>query len=255
MDRRRSRERPHIGLTTYWQQGRWGVWDDVAAIAPSDYVRAVAAAGGVPILLPPHGGDASVVDVLDGLVVIGGADVDPSRYGAQPHERTVAQPDRDEHEDALIRAALDRGVPLFAICRGAQVLNVVLGGSLHQHLPEVIPGAERYQPAPGEFGEVEFTTEPGSLAERILGPRACAPCYHHQGVDRLGDGLVVTARADDGTVEILELPTAPGWVLGVQFHPEHDRDDLRLFEAFIAAARAPERAAHHPTSPNQEAAS
>lgn len=222
------------------------MWDDIAAVVPSDYVRAVVAAGGTPICLPPHGSDPSVVDMLDGLVVIGGADVDPAGYGQERHPLTLAQPDRDDHDGALTRAAVAAGLPLFAICRGAQVLNVVRGGTLHQHLPDVTPGAEQYQPSPGEFGEVEFTTAPDSLAADVLGERASAPCYHHQGIDGLGDGLVVTARAADGTVEIVELPEAPGWVLGVQFHPEHDLTDLRLFEAFVTAARA--YGAQHPTT-------
>lgn len=230
--------RPRIGLTTYWQRAAWGVWDDVAAVVPGDYVRAVVAAGGTPLCLPPHGSDPSVLDVLDGLLVIGGSDVDPARYGASPHSTTRSQPERDDHDEALTREALERGVPLMAVCRGAQVLNVALGGSLHQHLPDIVPGAQDYQPAPGVYGRVEFTTAPGSLARDILGERAAAPCYHHQGIDRFGEGLVVTARDDIGTIEIMERPDSPGWVLAVQFHPEHNPEDLRLFEAFVTAAGA-----------------
>ncbi|MDZ5078302.1 gamma-glutamyl-gamma-aminobutyrate hydrolase family protein [Nesterenkonia sp. HG001] len=230
--------RPRIGLTTYWQQGRWGVWEDTAAIVPGNYVRRVVEAGGVPMLLPPVGTDPAVLEVLDGLVVIGGTDVDPARYGHPTHSTTVAQPDRDEHDARLTLAALERGLPLFAICRGLQVLNVACGGTLHQHLPDLVPEAgPQYQPAPGQYGAVQFTVQPGSLAAGLLGETASSPCYHHQSLDRLAPGLQVTGRAADGTVEIVEMPEAPGWVLGVQFHPEENPHDIRLFEGFIEAAR------------------
>jgi putative glutamine amidotransferase len=134
----------------------------------------------------------------------------------------------------LTRAALKLELPLFAICRGAQIVNVALGGSLIQHIPDVNPEAE-YQPAPGVFGDVEFMTTVGSISRLLLGPRASAPCYHHQAMDRIADGLCVTATAADGTVEAVET-TSGGWVLGVQFHPEQNPADLRLFEGFIAAA-------------------
>ncbi|WP_261623938.1 gamma-glutamyl-gamma-aminobutyrate hydrolase family protein [Nesterenkonia marinintestina] len=228
--------RPRIGLTTYWQHGEWGVWSDIAAIVPGNYVRAVVAAGGTPVLLPPVGTDVTVLEVLDGLIVIGGVDVDPSRYGQDPHPRTAPQPERDEHDTALIRCALERAMPLFAICRGAQVLNVALGGTLHQHVPDLIPDAGRYQPSPGVFGEVEFSVAPDTLTADLLGPRASAPCYHHQSLDRLGRGLRAASHAEDGTVETVELPEAPGWVLGTQFHPEENLEDLRLFRGFVAAA-------------------
>lgn len=231
-----SERRPRIGLTTYWQRGKWGVWDEDAAIVPGAYVRAVEAAGGVPLLLPPVGTDESVLDVLDGLIVIGGVDVDPAEYGADPHPTTFSQPERDRHDIALIRGALERGLPLFAICRGAQVLNVALGGTLVQHLPDSNPNAGRYQPAPGQFGEVEFTTTGGSLIGALLGNAATAPCYHHQGLEIVGRGLHVTARAADGTIEAVETDD-DGWVLGVQFHPEQNIADLRLFRGFIDAAR------------------
>lgn len=229
--------RPRIGLTTYWQHGEWGVWSDVAAIVPGNYVRAVVAAGGTPMLLPPVGTDVTVLEVLDGLIVIGGVDVDPSRYGQEPHPRTAPQPERDEHDTALIRCALERAMPLFAICRGAQVLNVALGGTLHQHVPDLIPDAGRYQPSPGVFGEVGFSVAAHTLTADLLGQRASAPCYHHQSLDRLGRGLRAAAHADDGTVETVEMPEAPGWVLGTQFHPEENLEDLRLFRGFVAAAR------------------
>ncbi|MHA7262897.1 gamma-glutamyl-gamma-aminobutyrate hydrolase family protein [Arthrobacter sp. TMN-37] len=228
--------RPRIGLTTYYQEAEWGVWKSDAALLPGTYVQAVVAAGGTPVLLPPVGSDPSIVDLLDGLIISGGTDVDPEHYGAVPHPQTRAQPSRDRHDLSLTRAALAAEVPLFSICRGAQVLNVALGGTLIQHIPEVNPDAQ-YQPAPGVFGEVEFATAPGSISEDLLGPRATAPCYHHQAIDRVAAGLRITASAPDGTIEAVET-TSGGWVLGVQFHPEQNPDDLRLFEGFIEAARA-----------------
>lgn len=233
--------RPRIGLTTYWQQASWGVWQDTAAIVPGNYVTIVDRAGGVPLLLPPVGTDPTVLEVLDGLIVIGGVDVDPAKYGAEPHPSSFWQPSRDSHDFALTRAALEVGLPLFAICRGAQVLNVALGGTLHQHVPD-LPAGSSYQPASGRFGSVEFTTVAGSLAEQLLGRQVTAPCYHHQSIDRLAEGLRATAWAADGTIEAVELDKAARpdgdapWSLGVQFHPEQNPDDTRLFQAFIEAA-------------------
>lgn len=228
--------RPRIGLTTYYQEGSWGDWNSVAAIVPGAYIEGVAAAGGVPVLLPPVGTDTTVLELLDGLIVIGGVDVDPRFYGADRHERTTSQPSRDEHDIALTLSALEREIPLFAICRGAQILNVALGGTLTQHLPDLNPGAAQYQPGPGRYGKVRFSTVPGSRCAQLLGPSAESPCYHHQALDEVAEGLVVTARAADGTIEAVETTTG-AWTLGVQFHPEENRKDARLFEGFIDVAR------------------
>lgn len=227
--------RPRIALTSYYQDAAWGVWNATAAIVPGTYVEAVVAAGGTPLLLPPLGTDETVLDLVDGLIVVGGPDVDPVRYGAAAHPRTVAQPLRDEHDTILTRAALERGLPLFAICRGAQILNVALNGTLTQHLPDINPTAN-YQPAPGVFGEATFTTSPGSLIRGLLGDAAAAPCYHHQAMDDVPAGLRVTAASPDGTVQALETAEPRGWVLGVQFHPEQNPEDLRLFSGFVQAA-------------------
>ena len=222
-------------MTTYLQNAKWGVWDAGAAVLPATYLEAVVAAGGTPLLLPPIGTDTSVLDLVDGLIVVGGADVDPGNYDAEPHPTTRSQPARDKHDIALTLAALEKGVPLFAICRGAQILNVALGGNLIQHVPDVLPEAD-YQPAPGVYGEVEFRTRPGSIIAELVGGRASAPVYHHQILDRVAEGLCVTAYAADGTVEAVES-THGSWALGVQFHPEQNRSDLRLFEGFVEAAR------------------
>jgi len=226
--------RPKIALTSYYQEAAWGVWKTTAAILPGTYVESVVAAGGTPLLLPPLGTDESVLDLVDGLIVVGGPDVDPSRYGAAPHPKTKAQPLRDAHDTALVRAAVARGLPLFAICRGAQILNVAFGGSLVQHVPDVNPEAN-YQPAPGVYGQVAFSTFQGSLIHDLLGESATAPCYHHQAIDVVAQGLRVTARSEDGTVQAVEA-TGGGWVLGVQFHPEQNPADLRLFSGFVNAA-------------------
>ncbi|PZU43583.1 MAG: gamma-glutamyl-gamma-aminobutyrate hydrolase [Arsenicicoccus sp.] len=227
--------RPRIGLTTYYKEAAWGVWRREAAIVPAVYVDAVASAGGTPLLLPPVGLDPEVLEVLDGLVLIGGADVEAAQYAAAPHPSTAAEPVRDAPELALARGALERGVPLLAICRGVQVLNVALGGTLDQHLPDRL-GHTAYQPSPGVFGEVTFRTEPGSRVAAVLGEEAASPCYHHQGVDRVADGLVVTARSADGVVQALEPAGEDTWAIGVQFHPEENPADRRLFAALVAQA-------------------
>jgi putative glutamine amidotransferase len=226
--------RPVIGITTYVEQARWGVWDIPAAVLPFRYVERVAAAGGTPVLLPPSAAsDAEVLERLDGLVFAGGADLDPALYHQPPHtETTGLRPERDAAEVPLMRAALDRDVPLLGICRGMQVLSVVSGGSLEQHLPDTV-GHQRHRPAPGVYGRHDVRLEPGSLANRLLGDQVSVPSYHHQGLDSAGS-LVVTGWADDETAEVVEDPTRR-FTLGVLWHPEA-ADDLRLFEALVGAA-------------------
>ena len=231
-----SHRRPLVGVTTYMQEAAWGVWRTEAVVLPAEYVRMVVSAGAVPVLLPPHGTDASVLDSLDGLVLTGGADVGPDRYGAQPHPLTQAQPWRDDHEFTLFAAARDRGLPVLGICRGLQVVNAALGGTLHQHVPEVL-GTDHYQPAPGEYGQMIARTAPGSRIAAVVGESITAPCYHHQSVDRVGAGLSVTACTDDGVIEVLEGPTGEPWLLAVQWHPEHNPVDVRVVAAFVDAAR------------------
>lgn len=248
-----THRRPRVGLTTYYKEAAWGAWRRPAALTPAGYVEAVVRCGGTPLLLPPVGTDVSVLEVLDALVVIGGSDVEPERYGQQRHPASAPEPYRDDHEFALTLAALDLSLPLLAICRGAQVLNVALGGDLHQHLPEVVPGLAReitdpphqgvdtltptaYQPSPGVFGEVSVRTEPGSRLAAAVGEHLDIPCYHHQGVDQVAPGLVVTGRSPDGIVQALE-PLTPGWALGVQFHPEESRAGDALFSALLDAGR------------------
>ncbi|MEW2163227.1 gamma-glutamyl-gamma-aminobutyrate hydrolase family protein [Streptomyces sp. NPDC007084] len=223
--------RPLIGVSTYLETGaRWGVWHLEAALLPAAYPRLVQRAGGLVAMLPPDDAAraAETVARLDGLVVAGGADVDPGRYGAERSPRTGPPAhERDAWELALIRAALDSGTPLLGICRGQQLLNVALGGTLVQHI-------DGHVKEPGVFGHHEVTPVPGTLYGSLV-PEPCdVPTHHHQAVDRLGEGLVVSAYAADGVVEAVELP-GPGWVLGVQWHPEMDAD-LRVMRGLIAAA-------------------
>ncbi|GGK86622.1 gamma-glutamyl-gamma-aminobutyrate hydrolase [Sphaerisporangium melleum] len=229
--------RPVIGITCYVEPAAFTVWRMPAALLPYGYVEHVERAGGQPVILPPAGDPAPLAARLDGLIVAGGGDVDPGRYAAPPHPRTgYIRKFRDEAEFALVGAALDAGLPLLGVCRGMQVLNVHLGGTLHQHLPDVT-GHDGHSPAPGEFGHLPVTVEPGSRLAEVLGPgKAEAAHYHHQAVDRLGVGLTVSATCDDGTIEAVELAGHP-FALAVQWHPEA-AEESRLFEALVTAARA-----------------
>lgn len=233
---------PVIGITTYLEQAQTGVWDVRASFLPKVYLDAVTDAGGIAVLLPPQPASpvvaATVLAALDGLIVAGGADVDPARYGQEPHERTGApRVDRDDWEDALLTAAIEAELPFLGICRGAQVLNVALGGTLHQHLPDVV-GTEAYQPAPAVFGETTVQVEDGSRLAELVGGTDPLPVhvYHHQALDEVAPGLVVTARSDDGVIEAVELPSVPFGV-GVQWHPEENAADRRLFAGLVDAAR------------------
>ena len=232
-----SEARPVVGITTYVERAAYGVWDHEATLLPRTYADAVLRAGGAPVLLPTIGPALpEVVARLDALVLSGGADVDPANYGRVAHPRTVSRPERDASELGLLALALAAGLPVLAVCRGAQLLNVALGGTLVQHLPDVV-GSDAYQPGSGVFGRVEVEIAAGSRAAGILGERAGVLCYHHQAVDTLGEGLTVTARSADGTVQAVERAGEP-FVLGVQFHPEQDAGDDRLFRAVVEAGRA-----------------
>lgn len=237
--------RPLIGISCYAERADyWIMRDDDVVLLPRTYVDMVLAAGGTPVLLAPVAGGDAAVDVLDGLVVAGGPDVDPARYGQPPGAHTdPPRTERDAADLAALHRALARGVPVLGICRGHQLLNVALGGTLHQHLPDVLGAgtAAAHAAGPGVYAPVDVTTEPGTRAARILGPGPVrVRCHHHQGVDRAGAGLRVSARAGD-VVEALEWaePAGPDtpWVLGVQSHPERDTTDLRLARALVAAAR------------------
>ncbi|HEY2213428.1 MAG TPA: gamma-glutamyl-gamma-aminobutyrate hydrolase family protein [Acidimicrobiales bacterium] len=235
---------PLIGISTYVADTAWNNWERRSAVLPESYYELVASAGGRPMLLPPPhtspagpgSGATEVIQALDGLILTGGGDVDPEAYGEVP-DPTVGgvNPVRDESERALLAAALAADLPVLAICRGLQVLNVELGGTLHQNLPDVI-GSLTHRAAPLVFGEVAVSTDPDTRANAVFGANPTVLCSHHQSIDQLGRGLVATARATDGVIEAVELPSAR-FVLGVQWHPEEGRDQ-RPFAALVAAATA-----------------
>ncbi len=229
--------RPVIGITTYAQDASWGAWHLPAALIPLDYVDAVERAGGRAILIPPsEDGVDETLDLLDGIVFSGGADVDPALYGADAHPETDApQARRDRGELALLRGALERDVPMLAVCRGVQLLNIARGGDLVQHLPETL-GSDVHKQAPGTFVEHPIEVKEGTRLAEIVGARPDVTSHHHQGLGRIGDGLVGAAWASDGTVEGVEDPSKR-FTLGVQWHPEAGEDEA-LFENLVAEARA-----------------
>ena len=228
--------RPLIGITTYAQDARWGVWHQPAALIPLDYVDAVERAGGRALLIPPsEDGVEETLSALDGVVFSGGADVDPARYGAEAHPETdTPQARRDAGEIALLRAALERDMPTLAICRGAQLLNVARGGDLVQHLPETV-GTDDHKQTPGEYAVHPVAVKEGSRLASIVDGRSEVTSHHHQALGRVGEGLVESAWAPDGTLEAVEDPSLR-FAVGVQWHPEAG-DDAALFEALVEQAR------------------
>jgi putative glutamine amidotransferase len=241
-----SERTPNIGVTCNLEVVKYGLWTEPAAMVPLTYVRAIARAGGRPLLIAPTPADladpAELLDLLDGVLVTGGADVDPAAYDESPHPETEAAPlDRDDFELLLVRAAAERDLPCLGICRGMQVVNVAYGGALDQHLADRL-AHDIHRGDDGEFADHEVDVEPESLAAIAAGAtRVAVKSYHHQGVARVGDGLQVTARADgDGTVEAIE-DVAKRFMLGVLWHPEEDEAD-RLIGAFVReCAGGPDR--------------
>ena len=229
--------RPLIGITTYVTPARWSYWDEESALVPSDYVRSVERAGGRPLLVPPSGEDVEeTLDVLDAVIFSGGSDLDPATYGQEPHPETDGVLEgRDRAELALLEAALARDMPVLAVCRGSQVLNVARGGDLVQHLPDVV-GDEKHKHTPGTFADHDVTLEDGTRLASLLGERAPVKSHHHQGFGRVGEGLRVAAHAEDGTIEAVEDPQQR-FALGVLWHPEAG-EDARLFEELVREAEA-----------------
>ena len=233
---------PNVGVTCNIEVVRYGVWTEPAAMVPLTYVRAIARAGGRPLLIAPTPADldepGELLDLLDGVLVTGGADVGPDAYGERPHAETAAATaDRDSFELLLVRAAAARDLPCLGVCRGMQVVNVAYGGSLEQHLAD---RRERdiHRGDDGEFADHRVDVEPETLAALAAGAtRVDVKSHHHQGVARVGDGLRVTARAEgDGTVEAIE-DVQRRFMLGVLWHPEEDEAD-RLIGAFVQECRA-----------------
>jgi putative glutamine amidotransferase len=229
--------RPVIGLTTYREEAAWGVWHQRADLLHTEYADTVVAAGGVPVLLPPATDDpdaaAAVIARVRGLVVCGGADVDPARYDAEPHDRTAGwRPDRDAWELALLEAAAAADLPVLGVCRGMQVMAVHAGGVLDQHTPDVV-GHEQHSPGGDQFGDIRVSTEPDSRLASLIGPEVKVACHHHQSV-REAPGFRFTAHAEDGTAEAMEAPDGR-FRIGVQWHPEM-RTELALFRGLVQAA-------------------
>ncbi|MDE3069630.1 MAG: gamma-glutamyl-gamma-aminobutyrate hydrolase family protein [Acidobacteriota bacterium] len=241
-------ERAIIGICGAPERARWSVWDQEAVLVATSYVSAIQRAGGLAVVLAPDDELADMpheaLDLLDGLMLAGGADIDPGSYGAAPDPETVdVAPRRDRFEIAMAREAIERDMPLLGICRGMQLINVALGGTLIQHLPDSL-GHEEHRRSLGSFEDADHEVElsPGSLAERVAGERCHATkSHHHQGVDALGAGLAITGRsAGDGLPEAIEMP-ARRFVLGVQWHPEADTESP-VVGALVAAAAEAKRA-------------
>jgi putative glutamine amidotransferase len=229
------RPAPIVGITSYVSQAQWGFWDLPAALVPLGYVEAVAASGGRPILLPPlTAAVEETLEALDALILCGGPDLDPANYGEPRLELTTpVSPERDAGELALVRSALAGDVPVLGICRGMQLINVAYGGTLAQHLPDVV-GHDGHRRKPGAFDIHPVRLQGGSRIGAILGPRVDVSSGHHQGIARIGEGLIATAWADDDSIEAIEDP-AKRFVVGVIWHPE-EGEDLALFEALLDAS-------------------
>ena len=229
--------RPLIGITTYVEEASWSHWVARAALIPFAYVRAVERAGGRALLVPPDDdGVEETLDALDGLILSGGNDVDPASYGAAAHAETGGvRPERDRAELALLEGALARDMPVLAVCRGSQLLNVARGGDLVQHLPEVV-GDEKHRETPGVFSAHGVRVDPESRLGTLVGDRAPVQSHHHQGFGRVGADLREAAWADDGTLEAVEDPSKR-FALGVLWHPE-EGEDAALFEALVTEAGA-----------------
>jgi gamma-glutamyl-gamma-aminobutyrate hydrolase PuuD len=241
--------RPLIGITGYAEEARFGIWSLPTALTPLAYIDVVDRLGGRPLVVPPsEQGVEETLDALDGIVFSGGSDLDPQVYGAEPHPETGdIRPERDRAELLLLRGALDRDMPVLATCRGSQVLNVARSGTLHQHLPELL-GHERHRHEPGTFSEHVIDLDLETRLGRLLAHHGPVKSHHHQGFDRLGEGLEPFAWADDGTVEGIEAADRR-FAVGVLWHPEFGEDET-LFRALVDEARTyrgGRRAALHAT--------
>jgi putative glutamine amidotransferase len=236
--------RPVVGICSTLVHARWSVWEQESALLPMSYIEAIQRAGGLAVMIPPDPAlerePDEMLDVVDGLILAGGDDIDPGAYGAERHAMTaVTVPERDRPELALARRAIERDIPLLGICRGMQVINVAFGGSLHQHLPDEF-GHEDHRRYPGNFDGADHDVRltPGSVAARAAGEELhCTKSHHHQGIDRVGEGLVVTGRSVlDDLPEAIELPSRR-FALGVQWHPEADPSS-RVIAALVEQAEA-----------------
>ncbi|GGP65970.1 MULTISPECIES: gamma-glutamyl-gamma-aminobutyrate hydrolase family protein [Streptomyces] len=226
--------RPIIGITAVVTQIKFAIFEMDATFVPQTFVQKVADAGCIPVLLAPQPGIEQAVDGLDGLLMLAGPDADPELYGQEKHEKTGWNDKvRDRHELALLEAALASDLPTLGICRGEQLMNILRGGTLHQHLPEIV-GHDNHSPGGKEYGQQKVRLEPGSHLAKFLA-KDVVPCHHHQVIDEVGEGLTVTAWSEDGTVEAIEVNDHP-FAVGVQWHAEESDDDSP-FTALAEAAR------------------
>jgi putative glutamine amidotransferase len=229
--------KPVVGITSYdVEEVTWGVWTEPTIMVPAAYVHAIERAGGRPLVLPPTPGEPEeTLELVDGIVFSGGSDLAPQHYGAEAHPETDEPRERrDRFELELLNAALARDLPVLAVCRGSQLLNVARGGDLVQHLPEVV-GHERHKHTPGEFSDHDVALDAKSRVGALLGDRAPVKSHHHQGFGEIGDGLRAAGWAEDGTIEALEDPSKR-FTVGVLWHPE-EGEDMALFEALVEEAR------------------
>ena len=240
--------RPLIGLTAYARQVQYNNNDVMAGMLPMSYVKAVHSTGGRAVLITPDDPGTDVLESLDGIVFCGGADIESKHWGAEPHPASDVDEVRDASELMLMRAALDMDLPTLGVCRGIQVMAVATGGSLHQHLPDLI-GHDRHRAAPGTdpmaadasaYGRHEVVVQPGSRAHALLGRRLTVNSFHHQGVDDPGEFVPTGWCPDDRVLEIVEHPELT-FALGVQWHPEAD-ETSRLIAALVQEAAAAQRA-------------
>jgi putative glutamine amidotransferase len=228
--------RPVIGICSAIESATWAAWEVEVNLSPRTYSLAVQRAGALALILPPDDVVAEapdeLLDMLDGLILAGGSDIDPASYGAQPHPETRStRPERDRFEIALGTRALERDMPVLGICRGMQMLNVIQGGTLNQHL-----GSELHRHTPGAFTDHGVRLDPGSLAARVVGDEHTdVKSAHHQGLDELGEGVVASGYADDGLVEAIEIP-AHAFAVGVLWHPEED-ERSRVVGSLVSEAR------------------
>jgi putative glutamine amidotransferase len=229
--------RPVIGICAAIESAQWAAWEVVVNLSPRAYSLAVQRAGGLALILPPDDVVAEapdeLLDMIDGLILAGGSDIDPASYGARPHPETRGtRPERDRFELALGTRALERDMPVLGICRGMEMLNVIQGGTLNQH----IPGLELHRHTPGAFTDHRVRLESGSLAERVVGAELTeVKSAHHQGLEELGEAVVASGQADDGLVEAIELP-GRSFAVGVLWHPEED-EQSRVVGSFVDEAR------------------